>query len=116
MVDWFHGFRRATNYWARNCDVHQRACEPMRRINATMLTDYNPITWPAPWGLAAGEGSFTYPGADGPIATLRIKAMRDGIEDVRHYSFRTSLALVHLRSCAWCGQELAAGAAHSTDR
>ena len=50
-----------------------------------MLTDYNPITWPSPWGLAAGEGSLTYPAADGPIATLRIKAMRDGIEDVRHY-------------------------------
>ena len=27
-------------------------------------------------------GSFTYPGEDGPIATLRIKAIRDGIEDV----------------------------------
>ena len=72
----------ATNYWARNCDVHQRPCEPMRRINQTMFTDYNPTTWPAPWGLAAGEGSFTYPGEDGPIATLRIKAIRDGIEDV----------------------------------
>jgi hypothetical protein len=72
----------ATNYWARNCDVHQRPCEPMRRINQTMYTDYNPTTWPAPWGLAAGEGSFTYPGEDGPIATLRIKAIRDGIEDV----------------------------------
>lgn len=54
----------------------------MRRINNTMLTDYNPVTWPSPWGMAAGEGSFTYPGADGPIATTRIKALRDGIEDV----------------------------------
>ena len=72
----------ASNFWARNCDMHQRPCEPMRRINSTMLTGYNPITWPAPWGMAAGEGSFSYPGEDGPIATLRMKALRDGIEDV----------------------------------
>ena len=63
-----------------------------------MLTDYNPITWPSTWGLAAGEGSLTYPAADGPIATLRIKAMRDGIEDVRHY-YSCSLGSSSLEQC-----------------
>lgn len=99
----------ATNFWSRNCYEHQRVCEPIRRVNRTMLTDYNPITWPSPWGEAAGERSFTCeqttlgphhnlihrcfghilallvtadPGVDGPIATTRLKALRDGIEDV----------------------------------
>lgn len=49
----------------------------MRRINGTSKTDFSPITWED----ANGDGSFTYPGEDGLIGTIRLLNLRDGIED-----------------------------------
>ena len=54
-------------------------------MNGTAFTDFNPATWPATnggtlTGSANGEGSLTYPGADGPVASVRLVNIADGIE------------------------------------
>jgi hypothetical protein len=48
----------------------------------------NPWTDPKTYGDYNGEGSLLYPGADagfpGPIASMRLKAIRDGMEDYEY--------------------------------
>ena len=72
--------------WASQCPS-QRPCRPIGRINQTALTDFDPATWngnghsTTPPGGANGDGSFTYPGADGPVGTIRLANIADGIED-----------------------------------
>ncbi len=46
-------------------------------------------TYVTPWGTYNGNGCLVYPGGDvgyamGPIASLRLKALRDGIEDFEY--------------------------------
>jgi len=54
----------ATNYWAESSD---------------------PWTDPVSYGSLNGDGALVYPGSavgyDGPIASMRLKAIRDGIDD-----------------------------------
>ena len=51
----------------------------------TALTDFNPVTWDQPnlteTGGVDGDGSFTYPGEHGPLASIRLVNIADGIED-----------------------------------
>ena len=70
----------SVNRWteiAGNCSNATVDCQPLRRINNTALTDFNPATFRD----ANGDGSFTYPGDNGPLATIRLVNIADGIED-----------------------------------
>lgn len=42
-----------------------------------ILSDWNPATYHG----TAGDGSLFYPGADGPLSSLRLENVRDGLED-----------------------------------
>ena len=73
--------------WSDQCPS-QRPCAPVRRLNGTGLTDFNPATWAGNGhstdvpGGANGDGSFTYPGEGGaPLGSLRLSNIADGIED-----------------------------------
>ena len=74
----------SVNRWSeRNCSAAADAtCRPLRRINNTALTDFNPATF----RTANGDGSFTYPGEAGPLATIRLVNIADGIEDWQLFS------------------------------
>lgn len=70
----------SVNRWTElngNCSRPSPKCQPMRRINNTALTDFSPATFRD----ANGDGSFTYPGEHGPLATIRLANIADGIED-----------------------------------
>ena len=55
---------------------------PLTRLNGTMLTDFSPASWPdGQPGAANGDGNFLYPCPSGPCASIRLKNIRDGIED-----------------------------------
>ncbi len=48
--------------------------------------------------FTVGDGQYVYPGPDGPVGTIRMEAIRDGLEDwelflqaVRYMSFLLSL-------------------------
>ena len=74
--------------WWEECDSPStpRPCKPLARINNTAFTTFNPVTWDQPnlteVGGVDGDGSFTYPGETGPLATIRLVNIADGIEDV----------------------------------
>lgn len=46
-------------------------------VNDGILSKWNPATF---YGTA-GDGSLYYPGADGPMSSLRLENVRDGLED-----------------------------------
>ncbi|MEE2658898.1 MAG: DUF4091 domain-containing protein [Candidatus Latescibacterota bacterium] len=50
---------------------------PLTRINDTHLVNWNP----ASFGTANGDGSLIYAGPAGPVSSLRMELVRDGIED-----------------------------------
>ena len=59
----------------------------------------DPVAWPGADGRgggANGDGQLIYPGADGPVSTIRLEAIREGLEDHEH------LVLLEdaLRACA----------------
>ena len=61
-------------YYAINRWPDQRA--PLR------ADAYGRARWnPASYGTANGDGSLLYPGVDGPIGSIRLENVRDGIED-----------------------------------
>lgn len=61
-------------YYATNLRHHQN--ELMR------LDGHNKKDWiPASWRTANGDGCFIYSGPEGPISTIRMENIRDGIED-----------------------------------
>ena len=68
--------------WSNQCPK-ERPCKPLRRINNTALTDFDPATFPNPNpGSTNGDGSFTYPGEGGrPLGSIRLSNIADGIED-----------------------------------
>lgn len=86
------------NLWCNQCGPtpsHLRPCTPVTRVNGTAFTDWNPGTWPGsnpgtkttpvtPFnslvGDANGEGSLVYPGEDGPVGSIRLVNIADGIE------------------------------------
>ncbi|MEO3795433.1 DUF4091 domain-containing protein [Nonomuraea sp. B10E15] len=47
------------------------------------ILDDGPLsTWdPRTWNTYAGDGSLLYPGRDGPIPSIRLENVRDGLED-----------------------------------
>jgi|GEM_PF-4681131 len=46
-------------------------------VNDGILSNWNPATFNG----TAGDGSLYYPGADGPMSSLRLENVRDGLED-----------------------------------
>ena len=74
--------------WYQECGnpAEPRPCRPLARVNHTAFTDFNPVTWGQPnlteVGGIDGDGSLTYPGENGPLATIRLVNVADGIEDV----------------------------------
>ena len=63
-------------------------CNPAGRVNNTPYTDFIPATLPGPFPGQAlnGDGSLTYPGKDGPLSTIRLANIADGIEDAYLWS------------------------------
>ena len=56
----------------------------MMRLNGTARTDFDPANYiwlPRTDIFANGDGNFVYPGASGPIASVRLMNIRDGFED-----------------------------------
>eukprot|EP01052_Picozoa_sp_SAG31_P002260 SAG31_NODE_78_length_27447_cov_83.819877_6_plen_896_part_00 len=76
----------SVNRWVDQCPT-QRPCRTISRINNTALIDFDPATWNGSGGSitdgggANGDGSFLYPGPDGPVGTIRLSNIADGIED-----------------------------------
>jgi hypothetical protein len=61
----------ATNRWL----PADHANQPL--VEDGVFSEWNPVTF----GTTAGDGSLFYPGPDGPMASIRIENVRDGIED-----------------------------------
>ena len=56
----------------------------MERLNGTAKTDFDPANYiwlPRTDIFANGDGNFLYPGASGPIPSVRLMNIRDGFED-----------------------------------
>jgi hypothetical protein len=73
--------------WSQQCPT-LRPCKPLERINSTSLTDFDPRTFSGGstsihslTGGANGGGNLVYPGESGPVASNRMVALADGIED-----------------------------------
>lgn len=60
-----------------------RANSPLTRMpHASMMTNFSPAAWPDGTPSSAnGDGNFVYPCPAGPCSTIRLKNIRDGIED-----------------------------------
>ena len=61
----------ATNRWQASTHANQLLVED------GIFSEWNPITF----GTTAGDGSLFYPGPNGPMASIRIENVRDGMED-----------------------------------
>jgi hypothetical protein len=75
---WWMGYRQKVDgllYYNINRWPGPR--RPLRLIEGAK-TDWDPVSY----GTANGDGCLLYGGAKGPIASLRLKLVRDGIEDV----------------------------------
>ena len=73
----------SVDMWSFQCPEF-RSCDPVRRVNNSAFTyGFKPATWPTHKlaGGGNGEGSFLYPGEHGPLASLRLVNIADGIED-----------------------------------
>lgn len=71
----------AANRWLSRSGNGHTHLAPMRRINYTARTDFDPNCA----GNSNGEGNYFYPStaADGrPISSSRFESLRDGLEDV----------------------------------
>lgn len=57
----------------------------MQTISGTPFTNFNPgnYVWAPVYDdiFANGDGQYVYPGPLGPISTIRLEAIRDGLED-----------------------------------
>lgn len=67
-------------YWAINFWIQDETDRP-RPIVEGPYTAWNPRTG----GPSHGEGSWIYPGRDGPITSIRFENFRDGLEDFEYY-------------------------------
>jgi len=75
------------NLWSQQCPT-LRPCKSLERINGTALTDFDARTFAGGstsvhplTGGANGDGNLVYPGVRGPLASNRLIAIADGIED-----------------------------------
>jgi hypothetical protein len=64
------------NYW-KTGEVHTPFAE---HLNKGPLTNYDGKSW----GDLNGDGLVFYPGDSGPVVTIRMKNMRDGLEDYEY--------------------------------
>ena len=69
-------------------------CEPAIRTNNTAFTSFIPATLPGPFPGQAlnGDGSLTYPGPEGPLSTIRLENIADGIEDTHLWTLLAAAA------------------------
>jgi hypothetical protein len=78
----------ADDYWDNECHGNTtgtiiptgRPCKPVDRIQATMFTDWQYTPSFDATHHNNGDGSLVYPGPDGPLSSLRLEAMADGME------------------------------------
>ena len=65
--------------WADTVWANSWSGEPLRRINGTMLTDWQP----SGYGFGTnGDGYWMYPGEGArPLSSMRLENIRDGLED-----------------------------------
>ena len=78
-----------TDDWSGLCNF-RHGCEHATRINSSSLVSMSPMSVQNHLfntgttlysGDANGDGFLMYPGPDGPVASIRLKSIRDGIED-----------------------------------
>ena len=106
--------------WWEECDTPStpRPCTPLSRINNTAFTTFNPVTWDQPnlteVGGVDGDGSFTYPGENGPLATIRLVNIADGIEDVELFK-QLGLSDTSLSNAADLITQLVSNGTHRTE-
>ena len=76
------------NLWQTNRDVRQPDGRVVRRENAPLTEPISrgPLTNSdgKSWTEYNGDGLIFYPGPDGPVATIRMKCIRDGLEDYEY--------------------------------
>ncbi len=74
----------AVDLWTPDTNMPRKV---MNSINGTSpFTDFNPANYEwlsqgYPTLFANGDGQYVYPGPNGPISTIRLEAIRDGLED-----------------------------------
>ena len=105
-------------FWDVNTFMNQPGRSAVQRIDDTMLTDFNPATSffdadsqpnapPLSWSDGTntnGDGSLTYPGVDGPLSSIRLENIRDGIEVRQRCLFDMSrFPLADLESITFAG-------------
>ncbi len=70
-------------------------------LNKKVITDGPKTDWnPASYKINNGDGSIMCAGPDGPLATIRIENIRDGIEDYEYYLLLRDLLKAKKRSAA----------------
>ena len=76
------------NLWQTNRDVRQADGRIVRQENAPFTDPLRcgPLTNSdgKSWTEYNGDGLIFYPGPDGPVATIRMKCIRDGLEDYEY--------------------------------
>jgi hypothetical protein len=76
------------NLWQTNRDVRTPDGRTVRQTNApcTVPVRGGPLTNSdgKSWTEYNGDGLIFYPGPDGPVATIRMKCIRDGLEDYEY--------------------------------
>ena len=74
----------STLMWKR----HPASSSTIARINNTARTDFDPANYiwlPRTDIFANGDGNLVYPGAKGPVASVRLMNIRDGFEDAEMF-------------------------------
>jgi len=79
---------------AKNYPIATPDFAPAAEGTAWGLPHWNPLTW----GDGNGDGLLMYPGPDGPWASLRLKVIRDGIEDYEYLALLRELTAEVQRS------------------
>mmetsp|Transcript_37542 Transcript_37542/g.69865 ORF Transcript_37542/g.69865 Transcript_37542/m.69865 type:complete len:576 (+) Transcript_37542:80-1807(+) len=79
---WLHW---VVNEWA-DCPAVAAPHKPLERIGGTSKTNFDPRSYiwcqTDPSLFVNGDGYYVYPGASGPLASSRLAAIRDALEDV----------------------------------
>ena len=78
----WHAAQRDIPGWLYYCVNRWHKKKVIERLANGPRTDFDPATYRD----VNGDGSFLYPGADGPVATIRLENLCDGIEDLELFA------------------------------
>lgn len=94
--NWFNGFPPIDTRMMMGPMSYQAGVDGVLYYNISRWVNHGPLTdgifssWnPATFGTTAGDGSLFYPGANGPLSSIRLQNWRDGMQD---YNLLTLLA------------------------